>query len=118
MGLITLKNIKCYAFHGCLKEEAIIGSDYLVNLKVKANLKKSSQSDDLYDTVDYVKLNAIVVEQMNIKSKLLEEVAQRILNQIFNELLMVKKAWVEVSKINPPLGGDVAMVSIKLVQKR
>jgi dihydroneopterin aldolase len=118
MGIITLKNIRCYAYHGCLKEEGIIGSDYIVNLKVKANLKKSSKTDDLNDTVDYVKLNVIVVQEMNQRSKLLEEVAQRILNTIFIELPMVDKAWVIVSKINPPLGGDVEMVSIRLKERK
>jgi dihydroneopterin aldolase len=118
MGIIILKNIKCYAYHGCLAEEGIIGSDYLVNLKIKANLKKSSISDNLNDTVDYVKLNQIVVDQMKNRSKLLEVVAQRILNEVFQELSMVKKAWVEVSKINPPLGGDVAMVTIRLSKKK
>jgi dihydroneopterin aldolase len=114
MGVIVLKNIRCYAYHGCLQEEAMIGSDYLVNLKIKANLKKSSFSDDLNDTVDYVKLNEIVVAAMNKRSKLLEEVAQRILQSIFEELPMVQKAWVTVSKVNPPLGGDVEMVSVRL----
>jgi dihydroneopterin aldolase len=118
MGVIVLKNIRCYAFHGCLHEEGIIGSDYLVNLAIKADLKKSSQTDDLNDTIDYVKLNEIVVKQMNTRSKLLEEVAQRILNEIFNEFDNVLKAKVEVSKINPPLGGDVERVTIKLTQKR
>lgn len=118
MGVIVLKNIRCYAFHGCLHEEGIIGSDYLVNLAIKADLKKSSQTDDLNDTIDYVKLNEIVVKQMNARSKLLEEVAQRILNEIFNEFDNVLKAKVEVSKINPPLGGDVERVTIKLTQKR
>ncbi|MDB3874838.1 dihydroneopterin aldolase, partial [Flavobacteriaceae bacterium] len=37
MGKIILKNVRCYSFHGCLKEESIIGSDYLVNLKVWAS---------------------------------------------------------------------------------
>ena len=118
MGIITLKNIRCYAYHGCLKEEGIIGSNYLINLKVKANLKKSSETDNLEDTVDYVKLNAIVVQEMNQRSKLLEEVGQRILNAIFLELPLVKKAWVTVSKVNPPLGGDAEMVSVRMGQRK
>ena len=32
MAKIKLKNIKIYAYHGCLIEERKIGSDYLVNL--------------------------------------------------------------------------------------
>ncbi len=45
MGTIRLKNIKIYAFHGCLIEEGQIGSDYLVNLSVKADLKRSKQTN-------------------------------------------------------------------------
>jgi dihydroneopterin aldolase len=43
-------------------------------------------SDDLNDTVDYVLLNKIVVEEMEIRSHLLEHVAQRIITRIFGEI--------------------------------
>jgi dihydroneopterin aldolase len=118
MGTIQVNNIKIYAFHGCLDEEAKIGSEYRVDLAVKANLQNSAESDDLSDTVDYVHLNLIVKEEMAIRSKLLEHVAQRILDRIFSELLMVKKAKVSVAKINPPIGGNVEDVAIILSKKR
>ena len=69
---VCLKNIRCYSFHGCLKEEKILGSEYLVSLRVKGEFDKSVQSDDLKDTVDYVLLNKIVLEEMAVRSKLLE----------------------------------------------
>jgi dihydroneopterin aldolase len=78
MGIIQVNNIKLYAFHGCLEEEAKIGSDYRVDVAIKADLKKSAKTDELIDTVDYVHLNHIVKEEMAIRSKLLEEVAQQI----------------------------------------
>ena len=118
MGKIEVNNIKLYAYHGCLDEEAKIGSEYKVDIVVKANLKKSSKTDDLADTVDYVHLNHIVKEEMAIRSKLLEEVAQRIINRIFIEIPMVKKAKVSVAKINPPIGGNVEEVVIILSKKR
>ncbi|MEN8886132.1 MAG: dihydroneopterin aldolase [Winogradskyella sp.] len=118
MGIIKVENIRVFANHGCLKEETLIGSDYRVDLKVKANLSASSISDELVDTVDYVFLNNIVREEMDKPSKLLETVAQRIIDRIFNEDKMVTKTSVWVSKINPPIGGDVEMVTIKLTQKR
>jgi len=118
MGIIQVNNIKLYAFHGCLDEEAKIGSEYRVDVKVKADLKKSAKTDELVDTVDYVHLNHIVKEEMAIRSKLLEEVAQRILDRIFKELPMVKKARVSVAKINPPIGGNVEEVVIILTKKR
>ena len=118
MGIIQVNNIKLYAFHGCLDEEAKIGSEYKVDVEVKADLKKSSKTDALIDTVDYVHLNLIVKEEMAIRSKLLEEVAQRILDRIFKEISMVKKAKVSVAKINPPIGGNVEEVVIILTKKR
>ena len=118
MGIIQVNNIKLYAFHGCLDEEAKIGSEYSVDVEVKADLKKSSKTDNLVDTVDYVHLNLIVKEEMAIRSKLLEEVAQRILDRTFKEIPMVKKAKVSVAKINPPIGGNVEEVVIILTKKR
>ena len=114
MGIIKVENIKLYAFHGCLDEEARIGSEYRVDVTVSADLSKSALTDDLNDTVDYVLLNKIVAEEMAVRSKLLEEVGQRILDRIFKESALVSNAEVAVSKINPPLNGDVEMVSINL----
>ena len=115
MGTIQVNNIKLYAFHGCLEEEARIGSDYRVDITVKADLKQSAKSDDLQDTVDYVLLNQIVKEEMAIRAKLLEKVADRILNRIFNESSLVTDAEVAVSKLNPPIGGNVEKVTILLL---
>jgi len=118
MGIIKIENIRVFANHGCLDEETKIGSDYRVDLEVKADLKKSSKSDNLKDTVDYVLLNQIVKEEMAIPSKLLETVAKRIIQRVFKESKMVSKACVSVSKINPPIGGDVEMVTIKMESTR
>lgn len=118
MGIIKVENIRVYAYHGCLPQETKIGSDYRVDIKVKAGLNGSSRSDNLNDTVDYVLLNRIVKEEMAIASKLLEAVAKRIIDRIFNEATLVNKATVSVSKLNPPIGGDVEMVTIQLKEVR
>ena len=118
MGTIRLQNIRTFSFHGCLEEEAKIGSDYRVDLEIKTDLRKSSMSDDLQDTVDYVLLNKIVVEEMAIRSKLLEHVAQRIVTRIFKEIPAVSRIVLAVSKLNPPIGGDVEAVTIELEEYR
>lgn len=107
-----------YANHGCLTEEEKIGSDYLVNLEVEANLETAALTDNLQDTVDYVHLNKIVKQQMMIRSKLLEHVGKRIIDSIYAEIPSVAKIKVSVSKVNPPIGGDVAEVSVTLRSKR
>ncbi len=118
MGKIRLNNIRVHSNHGCLKEEMLIGSDYRVDLEVYTNLSKPSGSDKLSDTVDYVHLNDIVKEEMAVRSNLLEHVAKRILNRIFLELSEVRKAEIEVAKINPPIGGDVESVAVVLTAER
>lgn len=92
----------------------LIGSDYRVDLEISADLSKAAISDQLSETVDYVHLNNIIKEEMKVRSNLLEHVAKRIIDRIFKEIEEVSEVEVEVSKINPPIGGDVESVSVKL----
>ena len=114
MGQIYLENIRTYSHHGCMKEETVIGSEYRVDLWVDADLTVASSSDDLKDTPDYVVLHQIVVKEMKIPSRLLEHVAQRIIERIRSTVKDLDHIRVRVSKINPPIGGDVQSVSVLL----
>ena len=118
MDSIKLKNIRVYAYHGCLDEEGHIGSDYLVNLKVKADLTQASKTDSLADTVDYVLLQSIVRKEMAFRSKLLEHVAERIMDSVLTKSEMVREVKVSVAKRNPPIGGDVAEVRVTMTKRR
>lgn len=118
MSSIKLKNIRTFSYHGCLVEESKIGSDYRVDLEIKTDLRKSMLSDALADTVDYVHLNRIVVEEMAIRSNLLEHVAKRIIKRIFDELPQISRILLQVSKLNPPIGGDVEAVTIEIEEFR
>lgn len=109
---IIIENIQIHTNHGCMDEEAKIGSEYSVDLEIHADLLKSAKTDELVDTVDYVTLNQIVHREMKQRAKLLETVALRILDSIGEELTTVKYAEVKISKINPPMGGNVEKVSV------
>lgn len=118
MGHIHLDTIRLYAFHGCLPEERKIGSDYVVDLYVAADLERASTTDRLEDTVDYVELHKIVSEEMAIPSDLLEHVCKRILNRVMDEMPSVNEVEICVAKGNPPIMGDVKSVSVTLKAKR
>ena len=118
MGKIILKNIRTYSYHGCLVEESKIGSNYRVDLEIETNLTKSESSDDLTDTVDYVLLNQIVVDEMAIRSNLLEHVGRRIIDSSMSKIATVTFIKIAVSKINPPIGGDVQEVTIEIEEYR
>ena len=115
---IKLKNVRCYSYHGCLKEEALIGSEYLVNLSVKAKLGKSHLTDSLEDAVDYVFLNAVIKEEMAISSKLLETVVKKICDRVLSEEKRVLEVTVRVSKQCPFINGEAESVSVKITEKR
>ena len=118
MDKIYLKNIKIYAYHGCMEEEKKIGSDYLVNLIVHADLSLSCKSDELKDTVDYVALLDIVKNQMKMRANLLENVSDRVVNKIISKFPSVRKAVVKIAKLNPPINGNIDKVVIRREKKR
>ena len=97
-----------------MKEETVIGSEYRIDLWVNADLTVASSSDNLKDTPDYVALHKIVVDEMKVPSYLLEHVAQRIIDSIKSTFGDLDYVQVRISKINPPIGGDVQSVSVLL----
>lgn len=112
MHKIEVTGIKIYAYHGCLAEEERIGGNYIVDLWVQADLTDSFTSDKLTDTIDYVLLNKIVEEEMAVRSKLIEQVGDRILKRILKSDRRIEKAGVKVRKLTPPINGDVEEVSV------
>jgi|SRR5690554_1951660 len=112
MHVIEVNGIKVYAYHGCLAEEERIGGNYIVDLRVTADLTPSFTSDKLHDTVDYVLLNRIVEEEMHIRSKLIEQVAYRILKRIKESDRRIERVSVKVRKLTPPINGDVEEVAV------
>ncbi len=116
MGLIHIENMEFYALIGHYKEEQIVGTNFLVNLTLKTNMEKPSMSDNLDDALDYQKAYQIVASVMKKKAKLLEYVANNILDDLFLEFeKTLKEATVKISKLNPPFGGGKTMaVSVEL----
>jgi dihydroneopterin aldolase len=118
MDKISVEGIRLYGYHGCLDEEGKIGTEYEVSVFVWGNIKDSFQSDNLNHTMDYVNINRIVKEHVSHRAKLIEVVAQRISDSIFKEMPIVRKLKIKLSKLNPPINGDVKKVSIELKRKR
>jgi dihydroneopterin aldolase len=117
MGLITVEGIRVFAYHGHLPEEAKLGGHFIVNIWVTADTKKVEKSDDLNDTVDYVKIIEIVKQQMAIRSDMIEHPARRIVEAIL-PLQKVQKVKVEVQKITPPIDATFDKISVTIKAER
>ena len=114
MGFIRIENMEFYAYHGHFKEEQIVGNQFLVDLEIEADLKQPSQSDDLKDAVNYQRAYELVKQEMDKKSSLLESIARRILERIFEEMDGIEEVRVKVAKMNPPMGGKMDSVSVTM----
>ena len=112
MHKILVEGIKLYAYHGCLEEEGKIGTNYVVDVTMETDFTEAAQTDDLSKTIDYVVVYNIVKTQMAVRSKLIEQVGQRIVDDLKKEFSTLKKVSVKVTKLNPPMNGDVERVSI------
>ncbi len=110
--IVEVNDIRLYAFHGCLEEEGKIGSNYSVDIRLETDFTEAAIEDNLEKTVDYVTINQIVTQEMHKRSKLLENVAQRIINTCKEQCPDITKLSVRISKLCPPINGDVASVSI------
>jgi dihydroneopterin aldolase len=117
MGLITVEGIRVFAYHGHLPEEAKLGGHFIVNIWVTADTTKVEKSDDLNDTVDYVKIIEIVKQQMAIRSDMIEHPARRIVDAIL-PLQKVQKVKVEVQIISPPIDSSFDKISVTIKAER
>ena len=112
MSTISIEQMEFYAYHGCFKEEQIIGTRFLVDLYMDIDTEKAEKSDDLSDTVNYQEVYLLVKKEMEIKSKLLEHVGRRILDSVKQRFPQITTASIKISKMNPPLGGKIKNVSL------
>ncbi len=114
MGIIEIEGMEFYAYHGHYEEERIVGNRFLLDLRIEADCETSSKSDNIKDAVNYQVAYKIVKEQMLKKSHLLENIAQRILDALYENMKGIKKATIKVRKMNPPMGGQIKCVSVTL----
>jgi len=114
MGTISIEGMEFFAYHGCFKEEQIIGTRFTVDLFMETDTMEAETTDNLAKTVNYQAVYGLVSEEMSVKSKLIENVARRILNRLSGEFPQINTCRIKISKMNPPVGGKVEKVSVQL----
>ena len=111
---INIEGIKLYAYHGCLEEEAKIGGNYIVDVYITTDFTEAAKTDDLTKTADYCVVYEIAKKEMAIRSKLIEQVCQRIFDNVRTNLNGIKTLRVKITKLVPPMNGDVEKVSVEI----
>ncbi|MBN1131583.1 MAG: dihydroneopterin aldolase [Bacteroidales bacterium] len=118
MGKIIIEEMEFYAFHGHYKEEQIVGNRFLVDLEIEGDMSIPASSDRLGDAINYQVAYRLIREEMRKKkSNLLENIAKRILDALFDNLKGIERATVRVRKMNPPLGGPIKSIGVTLTRE-
>ena len=118
MSHLILENMEFYGHHGVLPHETEHGNTFVVTLRMEVDTSKAGLTDVIDDTVNYQLIYNAIRKQMDIPSKLIEHIGQRIVDKLMNKFPRIISLTLRLSKLNPPLGGKVDRVSIELTANR
>ena len=108
---ILLPRVRFYAHHGVDPQEQLTGAYFHVGIEADTDFNEAMQTDRLEGTVSYADLYESIKTEMDIPSKLLEHVAGRILQRLFDDRLALTKE-------NPPMGADCREAGVEIEAER
>jgi 7,8-dihydroneopterin aldolase/epimerase/oxygenase len=108
---IQLRDLRFFANHGLHEEERLAGTTFLVDVDVTAAARKEMVTK-IDDTMDYVKVYAIVKKFMQQPTPLLETLCMLIADDIHQEFPSAERVSITITKLSPPItnfSGSVAV---------
>ena len=118
MSSITLEKMLFYAHHGCFAEERRRGTRFRLDVTYETDTSKAQQTDDIADTVSYLDVYQTIMREMRQPSHLLEHVGDRIGEALLKKYPAIESVRVKVSKLAPPLGGQLDAVTVEITKDR
>lgn len=115
---IYLEGVRIFARHGVLPQETQVGSYFTIDLRLKTDFSQAACTDKLEGTVSYADVHAVLKEEMQIPSKLLEHVCERIAQRLFHDFANIEEIHIRLSKENPPMGADCKNVGVEVLYAR
>lgn len=115
---IYLEGVRVFARHGVLPQETQVGSYFTIDLKLKTDFSRAARTDELEGTISYADVHAVLKEEMQIPSKLLEHVCERIAQRLFRDFASIEEMHISLSKENPPMGADCKNVGVEVLYTR
>lgn len=116
MGLIALEGMKFFAYHGYYDHEREYGNQFVIDVYVETDFTEATVKDELQATLDYEEVYSMVRKAMEQKYYLLEYLGSKIIESIHGGFPDIKHVRVRVSKLNPPVKGEVQRVFIEVEQ--
>lgn len=113
-GIIEIEGMEFFAYHGCFEAEQVVGNKFIVYACLHYECDRPAVSDNIADALSYQTAYEIIAREMMVRSNLLENVGQRMLDALYTSFPQLTYAKVKISKMNPPLGGQIMCTSVTL----
>ncbi len=112
--VIRVKNMRFYAYHGDLPEEAKLGQEFQVDVDVWTDFAKAAMTDNVKNTIHYGTIYRLTEElvtgkRFNLVEKLAEEIAVTV-----KDRLDVDGVLVRVRKPNTPIEGHFDCIEVEI----
>lgn len=115
-GLIEIEGMEFYAYHGHYPVEKQVGNRFIVSAQLVTDCEKAGRTDRLEDALNYQSVYDLIKQEMARPSDLLEHVCTRILDALYTSFPTLEQATIKLSKMNPPMGGQIGKVSVSLTR--
>ena len=101
-GILEIEEMEFFAYHGCFEAEQTVGNKFKVYACLHYNCDKAAVSDQITDALSYQTAYEIIA------------VGLRILDALYAAFPQLLYAKIKISKMNPPLGGQIRCTSVTL----
>ena len=116
---IILKDLGFYGYHGVFAEEAKLGQRFFIDLELGTDLSAPAATDRLSTGISYAAIYEVVKETFEgRRMKLLEALAQNIVDAIFKEFEAVSWIVIRIRKPEAPIAMVRGEAAIELHRQR
>ena len=119
MDKVIVKDLELFCYHGVNPEEKEDGQTFVFDIEAGIDLSTPCITDNVDDTVSYAKIIKTVrrVAQSE-KNDLIERVAQRVADELFNEFNKIQTLKITLKKPQAPIKADFNYVAVEIERAR
>jgi dihydroneopterin aldolase len=116
---IEIKGVSDFGFHGVLEQERRNGQEFRVDVVLFLDLSGPSITDELEETINYASVCMAISEEIKGEPvALIERLAGRISERLFEDFLILRKVEVTVHKPFAPVEQDFSDIFVTIERTR
>lgn len=116
---IILEDLAFYGYHGVMLEESKVGCRFRIDVECGVDLSHAAKTDEVDDTISYELIfNQVQESFFASRYKLLEALAQRMIDDLFDNFSTIDWIKMRVAKPEAPIPVVKGEFAIQLVRAR